>query len=106
MPSARKILFGAAMLVPGMASLPPVKRFLAEKAKGTGGSCEARYCYSIWMRHLIAAQSGGLDPNPATVAELGPGDSLGVGITALLTGAKRYFALDVVPHASAAHNLA
>jgi hypothetical protein len=34
------------------------------------------------------------------VAELGPGSSLGMGLLALLCGAKKYTALDVVPHAS------
>jgi hypothetical protein len=39
------------------------------------------------------------------VAELGPGASLGVGLAALLSGAKRYSALDVVPHADLSRNV-
>ena len=41
---------------------------------------------------------------PETVAELGPGDSLGTGLAALLCGAKRYYGLDVVPHGELSRN--
>src|SRR5437016_7019160 len=73
--------------------------------KGTGGTGSARYCYSIWLRHLVQARLAGVEALPHTVAELGPGDSLGTGLTALLTGADSYQALDVVEHAQAATNL-
>jgi hypothetical protein len=106
MPSARRLVFSAVTLIPGVASLPPVKRILMNKAKGTGGSISASYCYSVWLRHLVTTAGCGLNCNPRTVAELGPGDSLGVGLAALLSGAERYYALDVVEHASAAHNIA
>jgi SAM-dependent methyltransferase len=39
------------------------------------------------------------------VAEIGPGDSLGIGLAALIAGADQYFAFDVVAHASSAKNL-
>jgi len=39
------------------------------------------------------------------VAEIGPGESLGIGIAALLSGAERYYALDVVEHATLESNL-
>lgn len=41
----------------------------------------------------------GLDTNFQTIAELGPGDSIGVGLAALLTGANRYYALDIRKYA-------
>lgn len=64
----------------------------------------ARYCYSIWLRHLALAYECGLAAPPGHVAELGPGASLGVGLAALLSGAKRYSALDVVAHADLSCN--
>jgi SAM-dependent methyltransferase len=63
------------------------------------------YFYGIWLKHLVHLHHQRLDDNPRTVAELGPGDSLGLGIAALLTGADRYFALDVIKHASTESNL-
>jgi len=63
------------------------------------------YCYRVWLRHLILAQSVGLPTNPCLVAELGPGDSLGTGIAALLTGAATYIAVDLVDYAATRKNI-
>jgi hypothetical protein len=52
------------------------------------------------------AERGGIGTNPAVVAELGPGDSLGVGLAALLSGADKYLAFDVVRWANRKENLA
>jgi hypothetical protein len=71
----------------------------------TGGTDSARYCYSIWLRHLVAARENGLPTEPEVVAELGPGDSLGTGAAALLCGAETYYALDVVKYATNERNL-
>jgi len=103
--SARRILFNVGTLLPGSTLLPPVRRVLQRRSFGTGGTESARYCYSVWLRHLVLAEKSGLNTNPRIVAELGPGDSLGVGIAALLCGAHRYNAFDVVPHASVQRNL-
>lgn len=46
------------------------------------------------------AGKAGLLVRPASVAELGPGDSLGIGLAALLCGTDRYYALDVVKYAN------
>jgi hypothetical protein len=71
-----------------------------------GAAKSARYCYSVWLRHLVMAKNNNLIQNvPETIAELGPGDSLGVGLAALLSGSKKYYALDVVPHANLSGNL-
>ena len=93
----RALLSGLASFVPG------VHKFTN---RASGGSGSARYCYSVWMRHLVRAWQVGLTTNPACVAELGPGDSLGIGLAALLSGADRYIALDVKSHASPDRNLA
>jgi SAM-dependent methyltransferase len=70
-----------------------------------GGTSNARYCYAVWMRHLIflSKQSNGIIP--ASVAELGPGDSIGVGLAALLSGVESYFALDVIKYWNNERNL-
>jgi hypothetical protein len=93
----RQIMKGAVTFIPGVYNL-----FAGHR---TGGTDSARYCYSVWLRHLIRAQAAGLPTYPRTVAELGPGDSLGIGLAALLTGAERYVAFDVVPYGVGDHNL-
>ena len=94
---AKAILEGALSLLPGGLGL---------FRGGTRGSDSARYCYSVWMRHLIRAQTCAGARFDGTIVELGPGDSVGMGLAALLSGARRYVAIDVVRHADAAHNLA
>ena len=73
--------------------------------KATSGTDSARYCYSVWLRHLAMARVSQLPDDPRVVAELGPGDSLGIGVMALLTGASQYVGLDVVAYADASRNL-
>jgi SAM-dependent methyltransferase len=88
---------GIATYVPGICS------FLSR----TGGTDNARYCYSVWLRHLVAAnQHGVISGVPESVAEIGPGDSIGSGLAALLSGVRSYSALDAVPLASPANNTA
>ncbi len=91
-------------LMRGMATFVPgaVRLF----HRGTGGTCSARYCYAVWLRHLVlAAELGLLDRPPRRVVEIGPGDSLGSGIAALLSGAEQYHALDAARFATAERNL-
>lgn len=92
----RSLLTGAATFVPGVRLL---------SGRRTGGTSSARYCYSVWLRHLCYARQNGLPAVFETVAELGPGDSLGIGLAALLSGTTRYLALDVVRYADKSHNL-
>ncbi|HTU65160.1 MAG TPA: methyltransferase domain-containing protein [Steroidobacteraceae bacterium] len=92
----KALLAGLATYVPGY-----------DYRHGTGGTDSARYCYSVWLRHLVLAQrAGALPAIPRDVAELGPGDSIGIGLMALLTGAESYSALDVVPYGNLGQNLA
>jgi hypothetical protein len=93
----KAILEGGISLLPGGARL---------FNKGTRGTDSARYCYSVWMRHLVKTQAYRLSKLGGTVVELGPGDSLGIGLAALLSGASRYIAIDVVRHADIEQNLA
>jgi len=51
------------------------------------------------------ADKSELNTRRKIVAELGPGDSLGTGISALLSGAEKYIAFDVVRHSNSARDL-
>lgn len=107
MVTARRLVFNAMLLaIPGLAGIPPIKRRLARDEIGTGGSDSPRYCYSVWLRHMVKAHANGLKSRPQAVAELGPGDSLGIGCAALLCGAEKYYALDTVAHDNLTRNLA
>lgn len=66
--------------------------------KGGGETVNARYCYSVWLRHLVYAHINGLNSNPECIAELGPGDSMGIGLAAIMSGANQYYALDLIKH--------
>jgi hypothetical protein len=57
------------------------------------------------MRHLSIIAKAVPSFAPRVVVELGPGDSLGLGCAALLSGAEQYIALDVVAHANAEHDV-
>jgi SAM-dependent methyltransferase len=59
------------------------------------------------MRHLIKAHATGhpLAGTGGRIAELGPGDSLGIGLAAMLSGFNEYFALDAKAHANVERNL-
>lgn len=82
-----------------------IKSMFVTPPIGTGGTVSAQYCYSVYLRHLVMAAQHGLATDPRVVVELGPGDSLGIGLMALLTGAEQYYALDAVRHASTENNL-
>lgn len=73
-----------------------IKAFISKSTHPTqtGGTNEAAYCYSTWLRHLIKMNMH-VRCIPEHVLELGPGDSLGVGICALLSGAKSYTGVDI-----------
>jgi hypothetical protein len=92
-----QLLYGIATFIPGVAAVC---------GRGAGSTSCPRYCYSVWMRHLVTAAESGFKIPPANVAELGPGNSLGIGLAALLSGAERYHAFDVVRHAQVKRNLA
>lgn len=82
-----------------------LRSLVIEQPLGTGGTVSARYCYSVFMRHRVVAAKCGLSKVPRSVLELGPGDSLGIGLMALLTGSELYIGIDAVRHASIETNL-
>ena len=75
----------------------------ADKGRGTD---VARYCYSVWLRHLVMAYENGMKTFPNSVAELGPGRSLGLGLAALISGSNRYYAFDVIEQVNSKRNIA
>ena len=92
------------LLMKGMASyIPGISNLTARTKKGT---ISARYCYSVWLRHLcLLFEHGFTHEQLNTIAELGPGSSLGIGLAALITGAQKYYAFDVVKNAKTDLNL-
>jgi hypothetical protein len=79
------------------------------KKPGSGGTFSSEYCYSVWLRHLYYLIERRLIDNVENirrVAEIGPGDSLGIGISALFTGASNYYGFDVIKHANIEGNRA
>ena len=99
-------LKGFISLIKGMSTyLPGITRFIQKKSGATVGTSSARYCYSVWLRHLVIAYKNGFVEHPKVVAELGPGDSLGIGLAALISGADKYYGLDVIEFANKESNM-
>jgi len=84
-------------IVKGMLTWVPFLNSWRRQHATSGGSGSARYCYAVLLRHLITLERLGFHVQEAHVGELGPGDSLGVGLSALLAGAEKYVGLDFVP---------
>ncbi len=53
----------------------------------------SEYCYNVWMKHYEQWMTYN-DAPPEVILEIGSGNSLGVGITALLTGSSKFYALE------------
>src|SRR5882672_7706430 len=86
-----------------MTYVPGVTNQLAKRR--TSGTASAKYCYEVWLKHLTMLWESGMRVIPDALAELGPGSSLGIGLAALLSGVRRYYALDVVGYANTECNL-
>jgi SAM-dependent methyltransferase len=63
--------------------------------RSPGRTLSARYCYSVFLRHLVWLREAGADTDPRVVAEIGPGASIGTGLAALIAGAEHYYGFDV-----------
>lgn len=66
--------------------------------KGPNPSTPAA-CYGVLFKHLCLMQRQGAPFVPQHIAEIGPGNSLGNGVLALLLGSESFVGLDVVPFA-------
>jgi hypothetical protein len=73
-------------------------RYIKSKRPGekdeTGGSVSAEYCYSVFLRHLHFIRDRFPNESLKSMVEIGPGDSIGIGIGALLSGFSHYSGLD------------
>jgi len=73
---------------------------------GGGNSESARYCYSVWLRHLkCGVENSGMKFPFSSLAEIGPGNSLGIGLAALLSGVQSYHAFEIEKYPIQATNL-
>lgn len=90
------VVKGLLTFVPGVRDILP--------SKSPGHTDSAVYCYSVWMKHLTLLNAYGFSGVPETLAELGPGESIGVGLAALLSGTNHYVGLDVVAHSAPERN--
>jgi hypothetical protein len=71
------------------------------------GTANVDFAYSQFLRFVIlTAKTQAWTRFPKVVAEIGPGSSFAFGICALLVGAQRYYALDVIEQTSLARNVA
>src|ERR1700722_2033300 len=93
----RSVVKGALTYIPG------AEKFLPKP--NASNNPATQYYYGVWLKHIALLADNGIDTAVESVAELGPGDSLGLGIAALLSGADRFYGLDVVAHTNPAHNL-
>jgi SAM-dependent methyltransferase len=77
-----------------------IKSFLPARPAYTMASypVDARYGYSVWMRHLSMLEAHGVRGPFRSVVELGPGNSVATGLCALYSGAEQYTGLDVLNH--------
>ena len=97
------ILSGVASCLPG-GNAWLFRRY--RRRRPDAGTASARYCYAVWLRHLVHANKLGLlSGTPRVVAEVGPGNSLGTGLAALISGASRYYAFDVMTYSPNDENL-
>jgi len=90
-------------LVKGCLTWVPFLNAWRMRHASTGGTDSARYCYTVWLRHLITLHTYRFQVKGAHIGELGPGDSIGIGLAALLSGAAKYVGLDIVPFSSKAN---
>jgi hypothetical protein len=70
----------------------------------TGGTTHSRYCYTKWLRHLILLNKY-QNQIPAVVVELGPGNSPGTGMAALLCGCEKFITLYIFIYEGPANNV-
>ena len=69
-------------------------RRLRQDPNETGGTSEAAYCLFVWLHHLKFITRSFPDFRPGHILEIGPGDTVGVGLSALISGVQSYTGVD------------
>jgi SAM-dependent methyltransferase len=96
LPLVRPFVKGALTFVPGAQAILP--------KPNAGRNPPTTYFYGVWLKHMSYLLNLGV-PMPTAVGELGPGDTLGLGLCALLCGVKRYVGLDIYRHTAVRENI-
>ena len=99
MPAARTLTRHALLWVLGFHRYSRLKRVILRLAlrnhtHSVRKSDLPNYHYGVWLRHISEAHDQGLPCGPATVCEMGPGETVGAGLAALISGVDRYIAVD------------
>ena len=86
---------GISTFLPNIPFLPRHRtQFIDERVRVvTDYKNTARACYTSWLCFLVATKPN-LTLPVEIIAEIGPGDCLGVGLAALLSGSNTYYAID------------
>ncbi len=66
-----------------------------QKSKSVHSGSNALFCYNLWLRFLVHLNENRIGTKFNKIGEIGNGGSFGVGICAILTGSKEYFALEI-----------
>lgn len=91
-------------VVKGMLTcIPGIKKITKKKCSGETSS--AKYCYGVWLKHLVLLYDNGMNRFPETILELGPGASVGVGIAAVISGVGKYYAIDIAKYSEYESNI-
>lgn len=74
---------------------PAYKKYKSNANRITHSSSDPEFCYTFWLGLLKYLKSIDNSIRLARICELGTGGSLGVGLSALLSGTDTYYALEI-----------
>lgn len=87
---ARSLIMGLMSYLPGFYTMQTVK-----KRRSKHSASNAMFCYSFWLGLLKYLKVKDIKFTRERIGELGTGGSLGIGLCALLTGTREYYALEI-----------